>query len=233
MSIDNGYISRYLIHWAGGKKPDRERADILSTIASTCRLRFSPNEFFFDGSLKIGGKMICFTDVPLSQSAKHCAKYSPFGIAFHKLKLMGQGAQPVFYFTHVFKKDMGTIYRFVIEQLNKPTIAPEVLRALHRHFYFMQEFAQERADRDDTAYYEREWRIGESYLIRDGQDEGKWYLEHDEFPPTLGTLVTDGDETYFKFKQDDVAFLVVPKQFIAQISNPHQFDVKSYETLIR
>ena len=177
--------------------------------------------------------MVCFTDVPLIQSEQHCAKYSPFGIAFKKLRLMGKGAQPVFYFTHIFKKDMGRIYRFVLDQIKNPTLDRLVVEALHRHFYYMQQFAQERADRHDIAYYEREWRIGELCLITKGQDEGRWYLEHDELPPTLGTVVTEGDEAYFEFEEADVAFLIAPKQFIAGISNPRQFAIESYENLVK
>ena len=176
--------------------------------------------------------MVCFTDVPLAHSEQHCAKYSPFGIAFDKRRLMGKGAQPVLYFTHIFKRDMGKIYHFILEELNRPTpiLPADVFRALHRHFYFMQQFSEERADRHDTAYYEREWRIGELCLIPKGQDVGKWCLEH-ELPPTLGTLVTEGDEAYFEFEQADVAFLVAPNEFIDQISNPRQFAVRSYEEL--
>jgi len=230
---DKGYISDYLIHWVGKGKSPEERVSVLSEIATTCRLRLSKNELFFNGSLGIDERMVCFTDVPLAHSEQHCAKYSPFGIAFHKVRLMGKGAQPVFYFTHIFKRDMGKIYRFVLDQINNPTLDPRVVEALHRHFYFMKEFAQERADRHDTAYYEREWRIGELCLRPKGQDEGKWYLEQDWCPPTLGTLLIEGDKAYFEFEKDDVKFLVAPNQFITQISNPHQFAIESYENLVK
>ena len=230
---DKSYISDYLIHWAGRDKSPEERVSVLSLIATTRRLWLTRNEFFKDGSLKFDEKMVCFTDVPLAHSERHCAKYSPFGIAFKKLRLMGMGAQPVFYFTHVFKKDIGRIHRFVIEQLKKPTIEPDVLRALHRHIYFTQQFAQERADGHDTAYYEREWRIGEFSLKKKGQDYLEWYLEHDRLTPNPGTLVIEGDEKYFEFDKADVAFLVAPNQFIAQISNPHQFPIEPYENLVK
>jgi len=114
MTHDNGYISRYLIHWAGKGKPEKERIGILSAIAETCRLRLTENNFFFDGSIDVRERMVCFTDVPLVHSSEHCKKYSSFGIAFSKLALMNYGAQPVFYFSHVLKSDMGTIYRFII-----------------------------------------------------------------------------------------------------------------------
>ncbi len=229
---DKSYISDYLIHWVGKGRPPEERVSVLSHIATTCRLLLKENDFFFDGSLKIREKMVCFTDVPLAHSEQHCAKYSPFGIAFCKLRLMSKGAQPVFYFTHIFKRDLGKIYRFVLDQINNSTLNPRVLEAFHRHFYYMQQFAEERADRHDTAYYEREWRIGELCLIPKGQNKGKWCLEH-ELPATLGTLVNEGDKAYFEFEQADVAFLVAPNQFITEISNPHQFAIESYGKIVK
>jgi hypothetical protein len=48
-------------------------------------------------------KMVCFTDVPLRHSNEHCNRYGRFGIAFHKLKMMNVGAQPVFYASHACK----------------------------------------------------------------------------------------------------------------------------------
>jgi len=62
---DNGYISNYLIHWTG-KHGDEKGAEVLSIIASTCRLLLSYNCLhIFDINHEIHEKMVCFTDVPL------------------------------------------------------------------------------------------------------------------------------------------------------------------------
>lgn len=234
MDTDDGYISRYLIHWAGRDKPISERADALSTIASTCRLKLSQNSFFLDGSLDVREGMACFTDVPLRQSVNHCAKYSSFGIAFHKLALMNYGAQPVFYFSHVLKRDMGTIYRFVLDQLEKHSrdVSDDVFRALHRHFYFMQQFSVGRADAPDTHYYDREWRIGELVLVPEGENRGAWCLAN-ELPTCIGEVTHIDGKAFLKFKPDDVAFLVCPAEQVSQIKNHHGFEVRKFEELVK
>lgn len=229
--IDTGYVSHYLIHWAGRDKAPNEQARILSQIASSCQLKLTPNQLFFDGSTRIIDKMTCFTDVPLSRSSQHCAKYSKFGIAFHKLKLMNKGAQPIFYYTHVFIRDMRAIYNFVLDQIKKPSLNNDVMRSLHRHFYFVKEFSDGPADSLDSFYYEREWRIGNHCLIPDGQDKAKWCLQN-KLPRSLGTLVRQGNDEYFKFELEDVAFLIVPGQYLKQIVNPRGFQLKSYEAFV-
>ena len=144
ISQDNGYISNYLIHWTGRDGDDRG-AEFLSSIASTCKLRLSYNKLhIFDFYHEIREKMVCFTDVPLAHSAEHCKRYGRFGIAFHKLKLMNVGAQPVFYASHACKRDMDVIFKFLQDQARATTIDPTLFRALHRHFYFIQRLSDDR-----------------------------------------------------------------------------------------
>jgi len=231
MVDDHQYISDYLIHWAGRGKPDSERAKILSTIVTECRLLLSDNDFFFDGDLKIIEKMVCFTDVPLPLSSGHCTKYSNFGIAFHKLALMNKGAQPVFYFSHIYNRDIGTIFRYIFKELKNGTLDHDFFRALHRHFYFMKQFSEGKADETNTNYYEREWRIGEICLRPHGASKGRWSL-HNALPTGVGEFVIEDDKTFFIFNKKDVAFLVVPENHIGKISNPYNFELKSFEQLV-
>lgn len=42
-------------------------------------------------------EIVCFCDIPESELAIHCAKYSRFGLAFTKQFLIAQGASPVMY----------------------------------------------------------------------------------------------------------------------------------------
>ena len=84
---DDGYISNYLIHWTG-KNNDASGAEVLSIIGRTCQLLLNYNPIFsYDFNNRIIEKMVCFTDIPLRHSNKHCIKYGRFGIAFDKLKL--------------------------------------------------------------------------------------------------------------------------------------------------
>lgn len=190
---DNGYISHYLIHWTGtndtGQVDDVEGARILSLIASTCRLRLSYDPIYKrDWSNEIHEKMVCFTDVPLRRSATHCARYGRFGIVFHKLPLMNVGTQPVFYTTHVWKRDLDLVFDFLQRQVHEPTLDGRLLQALLHHFYFTQHFSQGRADATDTSYYEREWRLGAQSLPTTeelNRDNAKLRCVQDGYPPYI------------------------------------------------
>jgi hypothetical protein len=243
-SIDNGYISRNLIHWTGTDHSehidDAEGARVLSLIAATRRLRLSYNPIYrLDWSSEIHEKMVCFTDVPLQKSASHCGRYGRFGIAFDKLSLMNVGAQPVFYTTHVWKRDMELVFDFLQKQARMPTMDPHLLRALLRHFYFTQQFSRGRADATDTFYYEREWRLGAQSLPTADElnrDNALWHCVQEGYPPyideRIGIRLVDGDDEYFSFQNAPVAFLVVPEGWIDTVTNPHGFEVRAYEELV-
>jgi hypothetical protein len=184
--------------------------------------------------------MVCFTDVPVQMSAAHCARYGRFGIAFDKLSLMNVGAQPVFYTTHVWKKDMDLIFDFLKKQVQAPTLDSHLLEALLHHFYFTQHFSQRRADATDTFYYEREWRLGAQSLPTAEElrrDNAKWHCVQEGYPPyidkRIGNRVLDGDDEYFSFQNAPVAFLVVTAGWINKVENPHGFDVRTHEELVR
>lgn len=179
--------------------------------------------------------MVCFTDVPLRHSSEHCKRYGRFGIAFHKLKLMNVGAQPVFYASHACKRDMDTIFHFLQEQVQHTTLPSEVFRALHRHFYFIQRLSDSRADGHDTFYYEREWRLGEQTLVpaeKLNRPNAEYKCQEEGYPPYTGRLVRDRENTYFDFDKEYVAFLVAPRDWQDKIRNPHRFPIHTYEELI-
>lgn len=234
--MDDGYISKYLIHWAG-KGNDHERADVLSIIASTCELLLSYNRIHaFDYNHEIHEKMICFTDVPLAHSRKHCSRYSKFGIAFHKHNLMNVGAQPVFYVSHASKHDMHIIFKFIQEQTPEPTMEPELFKALHRHFYFMQRLSDGSADGDDTFYYEREWRLGAQNLPTEQEwdrPNPRYHLQREGYPPYLGKRVIHDEKEYFSFEVEDVAFLVAPRACMPLIQNPKSFKLFAFEDIVQ
>lgn len=232
---DNGYISDYLVHWAG-KKGDENGVRVLNLISSSLRLLLSYNRIhIFDFTQEIYEKMVCFTDVPLRHSSELCKRYGRFGIAFHKLRLMNKGAQPVFYASHTSKPDMDTIFEFIQQQLRELTLPENVFRALLRHFYFVQEFSEGRADARDTFYYEREWRLGKQSLLNEHQrsrDNPKYRAVQEGYLPYYGNLVTENGENYFEFEAEDVAFLIVPKDYSERVVNPQGFSVEAYEDVM-
>jgi len=234
---EQGYISPYLIHWTGtdkgGNVDDAEGCRVLSIIASSCELllSYSPIHAFHMFS-EVHEKMVCFTDVPLPLTERHCLKYGRFGIAFHKLGLMNVGAQPVFYASHVWKRDLDSIFRFLEEQRESRTLDEDVLRALRRHFYFTQRLSDGRADLPDTYYYEREWRLGAITLALqeelDRPNAGYWCKE-EGYPPYIGKRVDRDGKEYFAFAAEDVAFLIVPADWKDRVENPHGLPVRALE----
>jgi hypothetical protein len=237
MESDDGYISDYLVHWTG-KDGDVSGADLLSIIASTCQLLLSDNVFhILDIYNKIAEKMVCFTDVPLAHASQHCQRYGRFGIAFHKMRLMNIGAQPVFYATHANKKDLDVIFEFLQIHNQTKTVETSVLDALYRHFYFMQTFSEGNAGAKDTYYYEREWRLGKQNLAPVGMwnrpDNPKHHIIKAGYAPHCGKLFVDGDKEFFQFCNDDVAFLISPRIWQSKINNPHAFPVKDYEGFVK
>ena len=236
MEPDDGYISEYLVHWTG-RDGDETGAKILSIIASTCQLLLSYNVFhILDIYNKIREKMVCFTDVPLSLSAQHCTSYGRFGIAFHKIRLINVGAQPVFYATHANKSDLDVIFNFLQNQNQDNGISTKVFDALLRHFYFMQTFSNGKADSKDAYYYEREWRLGKQNLapveMWNRPDNPKYQIIQAGYPRQCGKLFSDGEKEYFQFCKVDVAFLISPQAWKTRIQNPHSFPIQDYEEYV-
>lgn len=236
MNPDNGYISDYLVHWTG-KGDDKAGSEILSLITSTCQLLLSYNKLHvFDIYHEVQEKMACFTDIPLSHAAQHCNRYGRFGIAFHKLRLMSVGAQPVFYTTHANNSDLHVIFKFLQEQAQHTTIDTTLFKALHRHFYFTQAFSEGKADENDTFYYEREWRLGKQNLVPaemlEHPDNPRYRIMQAGYPYHHGRLCVDGGKEFFAFKKEDVAFLIIPRDCKAKIENPHAFPVHEYEEFV-
>lgn len=234
MNPDNGYISEYLVHWTGKNGADKTGAAVLGLIASSCRLLLSYNVFhILDLYNKIHEKMVCFTDVPLSHAAQHCTRYGRFGIAFHKLKLMHVGTQPVFYASHANKKDLDVIFNFLHEQSLTTTIDSNIFNALQHHFYFMQTFSEGKADDKDAYYYQREWRLGKQNLapveMWSHPDNPRTHIMNAGYPYHCGKLFSDGENEFYQFTTSDVAFLISPRDWKAKITNPHNFPIEDYE----
>lgn len=227
---DSGHVSKYLVHWTSRKGDELGLAN-LSSISESCRLLLLQNQFFLDGSQEIRDKMVCFTDVPLWHSHPHCYRYGHFAVVFHKHKLMAKGAQPVFYFTHVFKRDMSTVYEFLMSQVRKTTMEDSVFKALHRHFYYAQEFSDGPVTDPNANYYEREWRLGEMSLAPDTENYGMW-CHTQKLPPCVGRTTKEHEKTFFRFERSDVAFLVAPREYMSKVANPQGFDLWAFEDVV-
>lgn len=216
-NLDNGYVSKYLIHWTGKDKG----FDNLLSILTENRLRFGENVFAQLGlstvTADVTDHMICFTDVPIRYSRDHCKTYGEFGIAFEKKYLARLGAQPVFYYTPSTERDLKEVMRFTIEP-GDATVPREVMKALRRLLYFSQPYCKDYKDENsysspNSSYYEREWRLGLQQFDENYGEDGvasRRYAAGDPLPS--GKAVKDDKYWYFPFSESDISFVVLPRK---------------------
>lgn len=138
----------------------------------------------------------------------------------------------MFYSTHVYIRDMDTISRFIVAQAQNPDLDPDVLRALQRHIGFLQDFSEGSVESPEAYYFEREWRIGELALVPEGEvSKARWCMAN-KIAPSVGEIAMEGGNSYVKFDDADVAFLVVPRDYARFLINPNGFPVRIFEELV-
>lgn len=180
--------------------------------------------------------MVCFTDVPIRHSRIHCARYGKFGIAFSKRNFANVGAHPVFYYTHSTQQDINKIVAFLCDSHESHTFPDDIYEALKRHFYFCQEYGQNRIDSRDAFYYEREWRLGEENLDEDcGQDGTMVNRFRKGKSNYFGKLVREVNCSFFEFKAEDIAFVILPRRYENMFRKAYRsrnLEIKIYEDLV-
>jgi Putative abortive phage resistance protein AbiGi, antitoxin len=236
IALDNGYISDYLVHWTG-RTGLRDGFNNLISILKYNRLKLGTNPFvWLDFNSPVVANMVCFTDVPIRHSRIHCGRYGKFGVAFSKRSLANVGAQPVFYYTHSTQQDIKNIVSFLCDADRMHTLPNDIYEALKRHFYFCQEYGKNIIESRDAFYYEREWRLGEDTL-EEGYDQDqkvvrRWRAGKSNY---FGKIVRDGDNSFFPFKNTDIAFVIIPRRYrniFSRTFKGRQFKIKLYEDLV-
>lgn len=148
--------------------------------------------------------MVCFCDIPLQDLNIHIEKYGPFGLAFNKNFLVRQGAAPVFYipkesltrgifekprigvnnkaeyFDEVLPKLYSKLHQGVMAGL--PGTPPKREDLIYFTFITYQfcsymKFFEQNLEEEDPSnfYFEREWRIPESFSERFRKDFPNYY----------------------------------------------------------
>lgn len=136
---------------------------------------FSHNEYY-------RSNVVCFSDIPVPDLGIHMGKFSCFGLAFHKLFLIGNGANPVYYvarnsriqtlgggmesqgqfFEEKHQKLWAFYHEFVKEnprdgggdELGKPGVqVKEMFEFLVYHFFSFVKFYDEGLPPDDDRNY--------------------------------------------------------------------------------
>lgn len=235
-SITPRYVSPWLIHWTSREGGAAKGLCNLNAIISTQRLKLSDLPIVrldFRSSAKV--RMVCFTDVPLIFSEEHCSRYGQFGIAFKKRKLILYGAQPVFYLALGCRENVKRIMEFILDPPQGCNIPPAMLKSLGEHFCYMQEFSEDGFDSQDAHYYEREWRISEPSLVPENlwaQKPSNLAVRTAGYPDYWGRRIAKDGEDFFVFEDDDVAFVVCPREHASSLQNPKGYDVRLFENIV-
>jgi len=230
------YISNRLVHWAGSRKTRDEQYRLLTRdILQPKRLKFS-KRFLDFGSERAGLKentyevsMICFTDIPFSETEAHCAKYSRFGISFDKAYLARRLACPVGYITNSLIHDnFSYIYHNLTalpDRLRSATpsgdsndtksIIDNVLKRLMYNVAFAQDYSREEHTPDKAEgepLPDQQWLfedVNTSYFER----EWRMVLSNSEPGPSWITP-REGEPVYFKFDEKYMGPIIMPREYI-------------------
>jgi Putative abortive phage resistance protein AbiGi, antitoxin len=81
----------------GGKKTGVNADPSIGKEGITVEKVVSYNVGSTDLQTMFDPAVVCFCDIPVGDVAIHMSKYSPFGLAFSRKFLLGQGANPVLY----------------------------------------------------------------------------------------------------------------------------------------
>ncbi|MGF1758761.1 abortive infection system antitoxin AbiGi family protein [Photobacterium sagamiensis] len=138
-------ISEYLIHLVGKDDSYNQIMSILSAGVIKAKKSFGFKSFLHKK------KSICFSEIPPKYLAKLVKRRSNFGIAFKKQKLLGSGAQRVWYV------DKGSVQHNALNQLYNLS-TEDIEHQLEVIFPFI-DIAGEYENSSYQFQWEREWRL--------------------------------------------------------------------------
>lgn len=256
------YISTLLTHWIGRSlEADDDRYNLLERIILPSReLLFSHNNIPF--SSKYGGlkdkntwgiKMVCFTDIPLASSEKHCAKYSRFGIAFHKHAMANSCVAPVAYiinpfiyeaYSYLYHQAVG-LKGLVEGQLlsdgkhgGSSFSFQDFMQKLHHFIAWTQDYSEREFLHDERSLIPKVEMIDFFKKEGDFYYEREWraiYREGDQFC----WVSEHNGEQYFRFDPSSVRYIIVPGEYVRRANQEipflfpsnHKLEIVSFEDL--
>lgn len=226
-------ISNLLTHWVGKSlASDKDRFNVLTEcILKNKELLYSRCDIPFYS--KYGGinpgkwamKMICFTDLPLSEIEMHATKYSTFGIAFQKSYLVNNLVAPVWYSMNPYiYESYSYLYHHLlgVKSLIKDAVIPEgihkgkkfdfdkLLEKFHYPFVYSQNYSHKEFIHDEKN------TIPLPDMINFFEDETAFYYEREwrtvYFKGSKMKWNVDRDgKNYFKFDSEAVKYIIVPR----------------------
>ncbi|MEN6502859.1 MAG: abortive infection system antitoxin AbiGi family protein [Tenuifilaceae bacterium] len=209
------YINDTLVHWTGRAKDDDSAFEILKSIVTKQLLWLTKAPNFGSTIRDKETMMVCFTDIPLRFSEKHCSLFGKFGVGFNKNKFIEYGANPVLYLTSTHNSrisEVNTLINRLLgenidrewrEQVDRYQFTEDQLYSLFELFSFSQEY---KYNDNHINYYQREWRIGyETLTPKIGGDP--------TIPGQSGIrgIVNGKMRCEMKFAPEDIDYIILPK----------------------
>ena len=232
------YVSNVLTHWVGrGKSPDQQYTILTQSILKKKELLYSACPWHFRS--KYGGverseiTMISFADIPFSECARHCDKYSHFGISFDKRYLANCLACPVGYVQHPFiHNNYSYIYHGLhgVKGLLSGTEIPEGKRKgekfnpheLLTRFQYIMAFLEDHSV-DEFKYNEPPAKLPLSGQEGFFENPSALYYER-EWRMVLSGKATSlpwhearEGKTYFRFEGQYVKWVIVPREYVPRL----------------
>jgi hypothetical protein len=176
--------------------------------------------------------MISFADIPFSECARHCDRYSHFGLSFDKGYLANCYASPVGYVQHPFIDNNYSYIWHVLQGMKSVlngTGVPEGLRkgekfdALHllSRFQYMMAFLE---GYSKAKYEYNEGAVeplpDQEHFFEDSSAlyyEREWRMVLSSTGRDLAWHVTRDGKTYFKFNERFLRWVIVPRTHLAKL----------------
>jgi hypothetical protein len=231
------YVSNVLTHWVGrGKTPEEQYFILTNRILKEKELLYGSCPWHFSskygGVIKYNIRMISFADIPFSECANHCNKYSHFGLSFDKHYLANCLASPVGYVQHpLIHQNYSDIYHTLqgmkkvlngveIPEGNKKGTKFNVEYLLSR-FQYMMCFVEDYSKRE-FIYNEGagEPLPGQEYFFEDASAlyyEREWRMLLSSTAKNLPWHVTHDGNIYFQFDERYLKWVIIPRAYLTQL----------------
>lgn len=199
-----------------------------TTIISILKNGFYPRTAIEDISVilpaykeaRVGIPMVCFTDIPLSESAVHRAEYGNFGIGLKKEWGIAHGLNPVCYvvegsemykaYNHLQAKVVGDYARSDLT-----AELPELMNAFMNYGGFLKVYTSDPSLQTKPFYDEREWRYLPPFI--DSSSKGRCnrlVLDDVDRADARNALNQKMQSLYaLKFSVDDISQIVLPSDY--------------------